>query len=133
MPTKRMRREMVAWLSSAACPTAAPRRWVWRMYPASHAAYRSLWTLLESLSAKARWESGNADPYVEIWENETDEGGFGGTTNTLEPDLINYTNLKWTRVRFLLVSRRSRRGGDLPCSEESLVEFSVDDAGYRVA
>lgn len=105
------------------------RKWVWKAYRGSIPLYESLFTTLSNLEAKARWQAGY-EPYVEIWEDVTKEGGFGSTLDGLAADLEFYTNLKWTRVVFQQVHRKTRGGGGRVVYDDTWIEFTVDDESY---
>lgn len=110
-----------------------PRRWIWTAYRESMPLYRILWDLLSSLEIKNRLEAGYTDPRVQIWEDETASGGFGHTTDGNPPDLVAYTNLRWTWVKFLQVDRtvRDAKSGALLTFDETFVEFVISDPDYK--
>jgi hypothetical protein len=107
-----------------------PRRWVWKGYRPWQTDYELQWKELESLETRTRSLAGNS-PIVEIWEGETDQGGFGALTSGAEPDFETFSNLRWTRVRFVQVSRTTRKGGGSVVYEDSVVEFRIADPAYQ--
>jgi hypothetical protein len=109
---------------------ARPRRWTWKGYRPVEAlaAFESLWALLESLETKTLWERGAGDGTVEIWDGESTIGGFDRLSNPFQPpDLVNYTNLVFTRVKFIQVDRKVRKGGGPVIWDEATVEFVLAD------
>lgn len=107
-----------------------PRKWIWEGYRDSIPRYKNLWDTLHTLKVKLRWAAGYTDPRVQIWENVTEEGGFGETTDGLTPDLVTYTNLKWTWVRITQVHRKTRPAGGPITYDTSTVEFYIDDENW---
>lgn len=108
------------------------RRWTWKNYPPTLNSYASLWTTLKTLEARARvLGSPSKNPIIQIWENVTDEGGFGDTTNGAAPDLSGYTNIKWTQVKFLQVHRVTRKGTGYVRYDDSYIEFVIADAAWE--
>lgn len=107
-----------------------PRKWIWRGYPSRVVTYESLWRALMPLDSRSRMEAG-LPASIYIWESESGEGGFDETTNGQAPNLVNYYNLRWTKVRFLQVTRKSRKGGGPVHYDESVIEFVIDDPNYR--
>lgn len=103
------------------------RKWIWEKYKKKVPNYDAQWQFLETLDAQARWDAGLGDTRVEIWENDSDSGGFGDTTDNLTADTVTYVNLKWTKVQFLQVTRHARSGGGEVVYDQSVVEFVVDD------
>lgn len=97
-----------------------PRKWVWKGYGPSIAAYSAQWQLLQSLDGRARLQA-NLSPTVEIWENVSGVGGF----SRLNGD----GSRLYTRVRLTQVDRTPRQGGG-PVSFDSTVTFQLDDATY---
>lgn len=108
-----------------------PRRWTWVNYRPNIATYETQWETIKSLDAKTRLTAGYADPYVEIWEDETGEGGFGLLTSGTAPNFTTYANLKWTTVSFLQVHRSVRKGGGPVVFEDSYIEFVIYDDNYN--
>lgn len=107
-----------------------PRQWVWNNYQKrDESPFHAMWTMLESFDAKARWSRGLAETTVEIWEDVTGTGGFDRLTNTSAPDLVSYSNLQFTRVKFAQVSKSMRKGGG-PVTYDAFVEFLIDDPKY---
>jgi hypothetical protein len=109
---------------------ARPRQWIWRRYRLWIYEYRVQWELLQSLDCKERWQN-SLEPTVQIWENETGgDSGFGETTGG-DPDLVAYTNLVWTTVRFIQVSREIAKGGGPVTFDTSTVEFVIEDDAFE--
>lgn len=121
------------------------RRWIWRNYRSNIATYETQWTNLKSMEARARAlsdpepvapfttyaDSLTKNPLIQIWENITDEGGFGETTDDLAPDLVSYTNIQWTQVKFLQVHRTTRKGTGYVVYDESFIEFVIADPAWE--
>jgi hypothetical protein len=107
-----------------------PRKWIWEKYRPTISVYETQWQLLKSLEVQTRWELGLADTRVQIWENDSGEGGFHGVLNILPPDLEFYTNLRWTWVQFIQVDRHIRPGGGPVTYDSSTIEFVIDDDDY---
>lgn len=105
-----------------------PRQWIWKGYRAWMAEFNEQWLILKSLETKARLQDG-LSATVLIWEDETTEGGFD-TTTAGDPDLITYSNLVWTTVRFIQVDRKLRDSGGPVIYDTSTVEFVVEDPLY---
>lgn len=97
------------------------RKWIWRNYPASHAAYEDQWKLLESLNAGVRWEN-NLPPTVGIWE---DVSGMGGFNKVDENGARVFTTVKFTQV-----DRKVRRGGGIVIYDPSEVHIFIEDENY---
>jgi len=106
------------------------RKWLWKNYRSNIIGYNSLWTALVALESRQRDIDGK-NPVIQIWENETGEGGFDETTDQLAPDLSGYTNIEWVQVKFLQVTRKSRSGGGPVKYDESVVEFVIADASWE--
>lgn len=106
------------------------RKWIWEKYKKKVPNYDVQWTLLETFDCQSRWEAGFADTRIEIWENDSDSGGFGDTTDGAVADTVTYINLKWIKVQFLQVTRHVRPGGGEVVYDQSTVEFVVDDDNY---
>lgn len=105
------------------------RKWMWHGYPARLTQFANLWATLETLEARARINS-SLSPYVKVWENESTVGGFGETTDQLDPDLVGYSNLQWTTVKIVQATRELRQKAGLPVYERSELEFRIADASY---
>lgn len=98
------------------------RKWIWKSYRPSILPYEDQWKTLEQLEYRSRVESG-LWPLVEIWEDTTDEGGF----ERYESD---GTTKLYTPVRFLQVTRKTRKGGGLVVYDESVIQFTLSDNTY---
>jgi hypothetical protein len=106
------------------------RKWFWAGYRDHVPGYPALWTLLKLLKYSTRHAAGYSDPRVQIWDGVTGTGGFGLTTNGADPDLVTYTNIKWTWVKVLRVDRKVRDGSGHPTWESTYIEFVPDDDNY---
>ncbi len=106
------------------------RKWLWSGYRETVPLYATLWSTLKLLNVKFRLDAGYEDPRIQIWDGVTGTGGFGLTTDDEDPDIITYTNLKWTWVRVLRVDRKVRGKGGFPVWDPTLIEFVVDDEDY---
>lgn len=107
------------------------RKWIWNGYrPGLLATFDDQWAKLAKLEARSRWEAGHTDLTVLVWENESTIGGFDSTTDGLAPDLVGYTNLKFTKVKFIQVQQLIRDGGGLVTYDRSEIEFVVEDDQY---
>lgn len=110
------------------------RRWVWKRYRPTIAAYEVQYQLLKTLTAKELWRRGQAEVTVQIWEDVTDEGGFGHYEGEgedgVEPDLVYFTNLIWTQVKLVNVYRKTRKGGGVVVYDDTVVEFVIADDAY---
>lgn len=110
---------------------ARPRSWIWLNYRPTIPGYESQWQTFLTLEARTRSQN-NKNPVIQIWENETgNAGGFGETTDGLDPDLVGYTNIQWTEVKFLQVSRRVRQGGGVVAYSESFIQFQITDPAWE--
>jgi hypothetical protein len=98
-----------------------PRQWIWVGYRDSIATYNNQWAFLRTMEYRHRVQNG-LYPYVEIWEDEHGENGFGETDGG---------NKKWTRVKFVKVDRTARKGGGRIVWESSIVEFVIEDEAYE--
>lgn len=110
-----------------------PRQWTWKGYRPvgpSMQNFDTLWTALEGFDIKARKAAGYATLTVDIWEDDTEEGGFGDLTSGSTPDLSGYTNMKWTTVEVQQVTRKTRKGGGPTVYDTALFEFVVVDSTY---
>jgi hypothetical protein len=107
-----------------------PRRWIWKGYRPTIAMYETQWKFLETLDVFARLERGEPST-VQIWEDESTVGGFGLTTDGLEPDMVAHSNIKWTTVRFVQVDRDPKDDGGLVVYDQSVIEFRINDPLYR--
>ena len=105
-----------------------PRQWIWKAYRAWQVEFNNQWALLVSLETKARLQNG-LSATVQIWENETTEGGFGDTTGGA-PDVLTYSNLKWTTVKVIQVDRKLRDNGGPVTYDTSTFEFCIEDSNY---
>lgn len=105
------------------------REWIWTNYPLRLQQYRELWETLETLDVKVRLIAGLI-PTVEIWENQTGNGGFDGLTSGTDPDLVTYSNLDWTTVKIIHVTREHRDGGGPSAYASSRVVFKVVDEAW---
>lgn len=105
-----------------------PRKWVWVGYNPLIATYENQWTTFQTLDAKARAEAG-LNPVIYIWENDSVEGGFDRLSSGTDPDPT-YSNVIWTAVKFVQVTRKSRKGGGLTKYDESIIEFVIEDGAY---
>lgn len=101
-----------------------PRRWIWKGYHPRIPVYERQWAELERHDTLSRLRRGEPAT-VQIWEDESTVGGFGKTTDGLAPNMVSHTNLQWTTVRFVQVSRDPRDNGGLVVYEESVVEFRI--------
>ena len=121
------------------------RRWVWRNYRPNIASYETQWSNLKAMEARARAlsdpepiapftvydDSSAKNPLIQVWENITDEGGFGETTDDLAPDLVSYTNIEWVQVKFLQVHRTTRKSTGYVIYDESAVDFVIADPAWE--
>lgn len=107
------------------------RKWVWKRYRPQAANYEAQWATLRTLEARQRDLDGK-NPVVQIWEDETiGEGGFSDTTDDLTPDLVTYTNIAWTEVKFTQVHRKSQKGGGLIIYDDSWIDFVITDPAWE--
>ena len=108
------------------------RKWIWKGYRPTMAVYENQWQALLTLEARARQlDTPTKNPIIQIWEDESDEGGFGETTNGAAPDLVGYTNIQWTQVKFLQVHRTTRKGGGPVIYDDSFIEFVIADPAWE--
>lgn len=97
------------------------RTWSWTGgWPAHLVTYETQWKLLETLEYRTRLQAG-LPAYVEVWEDISGVGGF----NKLASGARVYT-----KVKFLQVHRRPRKGGGLVAYDESTIEFVIEDDTY---
>ncbi len=122
------------------------RQWTWKNYRSDiPGGYETQWSNLKAMEARARALS-DPEPIapftvyvdslvkeasIQIWENVTDEGGFGETTDDLAPDLSGFTNIEWVRVKLLQVHRKTRSGGGVATYDDSTVEFVIADPAWE--
>lgn len=97
------------------------RRWIWKAGRSTVTSYENQWQVLKTLEYRHRLRN-NLHPIVEIWEDLTDTGGFGGLTAG--------SDKVWTKVKFLQVHRRLREGGGRVIYEDSIIEFVIADDTY---
>lgn len=97
------------------------RTWTWKNFRRTITGYESQWATLVSLEARQR-ALDDVDPIIEIWENETEEGGFGGGSLGSEV---------WTKVKFIQVHRKSRGGGGPTVYDDSTVTFIIADPAWE--
>jgi hypothetical protein len=105
------------------------RKWIWEGYRGYMPVYAAQWELLESLEAKALTERGLVST-VEIWENVTGIGGFNVLTSGVNPNLVTYANLKWTKVKIIQSNRLLRKGAPVPTYDVSEISFVIMDPDY---
>lgn len=120
------------------------RKWIWKGYRASITVYETLWNNFKALEARAR-DLSDPEPTapftlyvdsltkiatIQIWENITNEGGFGKTDDGLPPE-PGHGNLVWTTVKLIQVHRKSRSGGGTVTYETSTVEFVIADPAWE--
>lgn len=98
-----------------------PRKWIWKRYRQAAPNYETQYDLLRSLEARQR-HLDSKDPNVFIWEDESDEGGFGEMSG---PDEV------WTQVKFIQVHRRSQSGGGVVVYDDSWIEFVITDPTWE--
>ena len=107
------------------------RKWIWKRYRPAAGNYETQWVTLLSLQARRRHQNAE-DPVVEIWEDETvGENGFDLTDDGEPPDLVTYTNIVWTQVKFIRVYRKSQKGGGPIIYDDSIMEFIVVDPAWE--
>lgn len=99
-----------------------PRRWIWRGYRSYMPVYAAQWKRLEELEYQTRLENGKY-PYVEIFEDVTDKGGFGRRDESDNP--------VFTQVKIIQVDRELRDGGGPVTYDTSYIEFVITDPDYR--
>jgi hypothetical protein len=97
------------------------RRWLWYNYPRSHQEFASLWSLLESLETRTRFDQG-LTPWVYVWE---DLSGTGRFDRKVAGDEI------FSRVRVVRVERTARPGGGPVIYDRAAFEFRVEDAYFN--
>ena len=110
------------------------RRWFWVGFRSYMVVWENMWNTIVPLEAKARAEAGFTDVTVEIWEDESSgEGGFNLTTDGQPPSYTSPTvnNLKWTKVKFIQVSRQSRKQGGPVAYDPAFIEFVIKDPTYE--
>lgn len=106
-----------------------PRRWNWVGYTPRIIPFETQWTTLQTLDARER-ELAGLNPLVFIYEDDSLEGGFDKLSSGTTPTPPNYTNVAWTTVKFINVTRKSRKGGGLVHYDEAYIEFVIEDNTY---
>lgn len=115
-----------------------PRKLIWRGYFPTIAAYESQWTTLLSLDARQRDIDGE-NPIIQFWEDETaGSGGFDKLTDAGPADTATFlgtpsnpSNLDWTSVKILQVTRTPRKSGGILRYDSSEVMFVIADPSWE--
>lgn len=98
-----------------------PRRWIWKGYRQAAPNYESQFDTLRLLEAR-QMAADTYDPVIQVWENESDEGGLGGGTEG---------SPVWTDAKIVQVTRKTRGGGGVAVYEDTIVEFIIVDSTWE--
>lgn len=99
------------------------RRWVWRHYAGTHAAYTTLWNQLQPLRSRYRLMAGES-PYVYLKDDESLQ-----LRTIATPGTVVTPSYPWFKCRVLEVTRRPKAG--LVVYDETFITFVVDDVSYN--
>ena len=98
-----------------------PRKWIWKNYRQSVPNYESQFDDLKLLEAR-QLDADGYSPIIQVWENESDEGGIGGGTEG---------SPTWVDAKILQVHRRTRKGGGIVVYDETWIEFIIVDSTWE--
>lgn len=101
------------------------RQWVWEGYPEWYWPYRALWSVIEPLRSRYRYQSGNS---AYIWVRDFESQGLrsiGSAGNVVTP------TYSWFKCRVVEVSRKMGTTSSLPTFDTTVLGFVIEDAAYN--